>query len=187
MKDKKTVAQILGENLKRIRLEKGVFRKDLAAAIGIDESSYGKYERGERNLPADKIYNLAIALNCSVADILGDNPNAESGIIFEYRLQRAIKIAEGVQCKIEVLKSGEVSVTFPNQISVEGNNKISVHYNLGFAPVIFSSAKDFVLVMESVEKSALAENEVFLEKLRKVIFRPKQVLETTINELRNKA
>ena len=59
MKDKKTVAQILGENLKRIRLEKGVSRKDLAAVLIVSESIIGQYENEKKLPPLDKIFTIA--------------------------------------------------------------------------------------------------------------------------------
>ena len=73
MKDKKTVAQILGENLKRIRTEKGVSRKELADTVEITEVNFGKYERGERLPPLDKIFAIADFLKVSVASLTGEN------------------------------------------------------------------------------------------------------------------
>ena len=172
MKDKRTVAQILGENLKRIRLEKGISRKDLAAAIEIDESSYGKYERGERNLPADKIYNLAISLNCSVADILGENPNAESGKVFEYRLQRAYQMARDfldslLNAEPNFDKEGRVVVHSPEKITYE-NGVASFHG--GYNSVAFKSKLDFVNVMERAENDALRQQIDFNAAFRQIVF-----------------
>ena len=172
MKDKRTVAQILGENLKRIRLEKGISRKDLAATIEIDESSYGKYERGERNLPADKIYNLAISLNCSVADILGENPNAESGKVFEYRLQRAYQMARDfldslLNAEPNFDKEGRVVVHSPEKITYE-NGVASFHG--GYNSVAFKSKLDFVNVMERAENDALRQQIDFNAAFRQIVF-----------------
>ena len=172
MKDKRTVAQILGENLKRIRLEKGISRKDLAAAIEIDESSYGKYERGERNLPADKIYNLAISLNCSVADILGENPNAESGKVFEYRLQRAYQMARDfldslLNAEPNFDKEGRVVVHSPEKITYE-NGVASFHG--GYNSVAFKNKLDFVNVMERAENDALRQQIDFNAAFRQIVF-----------------
>lgn len=177
MKDKKTVAQILGENLKRIRTEKGVSRKDLAAAIGIDESSYGKYERGERNLPADKIYNLAIALNCSVADILGDNPNAESGKVFEYRLQRAYQMARDFldslyNAEPNFDKEGRIVIFTPAKVQYK-NGVVSYlsddKGNIGNS-VAFKSKADFVKVMEQAERDALRQRIEINSAFRQIVF-----------------
>ena len=175
MVDKKTVAQILGENLKRIRLEKGISRKELAAAIGIEEISYGAYERGERNLPADKIYQLAIALNCLVADILGENPNVEKIIeerLFDQRLQRAYKLARDfldstLNYEPNFDKEGRVIVHSPEKITYK-NGVISV--SGGYNSVAFQSKLDFVNVMERAEIDALRQQISFNAAFRQIVF-----------------
>lgn len=88
----KTRAQILGENLKRIRQLKGYSRKDLADVIGITEIAFGTYERGIRLAPLDKIFELAEFLDVTIADLTGENPNVENKRFFEYRYKRAIQI-----------------------------------------------------------------------------------------------
>lgn len=171
MKDKKAIAQILGENLKRIRLEKGVSRKDLAAAIGVIETAYGAYERGERNLPADKIFQLAVKLKVSVADILGENPDAENNKIFEYRLQRAYKMARDfldsmLNAKPNFDKEGHIVIHSPEKITYE-NGVVSGpgDYN----SVTFKTKSDFVKVMEQAEYDALRKEISFNQAFRQVI------------------
>ena len=89
----KTRAQILGENLKRIREEKGVSRKQLADILGIVEDSIGGYETGKKLAPLDKIFTMAEFLNVSIVDLTGDTPFADVKKILQYRLNRAEGIA----------------------------------------------------------------------------------------------
>lgn len=181
----KTIAQELGENIKRIRQEKNISRKNLADKVGVTEISFGKYERGESSPSLDKILEMAKFLDVSISDLVGDNRDAKDRKIFEYRLQKAIDIAKSVQCEISLLSDGKISITLPGLISVENGNldsgkKIEVTYNISFSPIIFDNSKDFVAVIEMVEKTALTENNFFLNKLRETIFKPKSKLRETI-------
>lgn len=85
----KSRAMILGENLKRIREERGVTRKALAELLGIVEDSIGSYETGKKLAPLDKIYKMAEFLNVSIVDLTGDTPFSEVKKILQYRLIRA--------------------------------------------------------------------------------------------------
>ena len=183
----KIISQELGENIKRIRQEKNISRKDLADKVGVTEISFGKYERGESSPSLDKILEMAKFLDVSISDLVGDNPDAKDRKIFEYRLQKAIDIAKNVQCEISLLSDGKISITLPGLISVENGNldsgkKVEVTYNISFAPIIFDNSKDFVAVIEMVEKSALTENNFFLNKLRETIFKPKNNRMNMLNE-----
>ena len=111
MKDKRTVAQVLGENLKRIRLEKGVSRKELAEKLGVSTSAVTKYENGVQAPLLEKVFLLAAILGVSITDLTGDNQNFIDNKIFEYRLQRAIKILQKAECEVETV-DGAYLVSF---------------------------------------------------------------------------
>lgn len=177
MTDEKALAQmkIFGENLSKIRQQKKISRKDLANAVGVKEVSFGKYERGETAPSFDKIVAMAKYLDCSVADLIGDNPTAKDQKIFEYRLQKAIDMAKSLRCDISFLYDGKISVTLPPSISVDSDNllgeKVEVNYEISFAPIKFDNPKVFVSVMEDVEKAALLENNFFLQKFQDTFFK----------------
>lgn len=58
-------------NIRSLMEETGYSRKDLSRDTGIPESSISYYIRG-RKLPGVKaIFNLCMALNCEVEDIVG--------------------------------------------------------------------------------------------------------------------
>ncbi len=175
MVDKKTIAQQLGENLKRIRTEKGVSRKDLAAAIGITEFSFGKYERGEILPPLDKIFVLSDFLKVSILDLTGNNGYTPLEIsadkqIFEYRLQRALKMATKAFTPLiptEVDENGYITVFSPSRLIYENGIRKAGASNA----VKFQNAEDFVQVMERAESRALFENIPFNQAFRNIVFK----------------
>lgn len=182
MADKKTRAQILGENLKRIRTEKNITRKQLAEKIGITEISFGKYERGESLAPLDKIFEIADFLQVSVASLTGENdfsnevPNIEKTVeerIFNYRLQHAYKMAS-LYLDFEANKvphfddDGNIVIYSPKTKVYEGNGVFG--YKGELDAIKFKTEDDFVKVMEQAEELALQRGLFFNLAFRNVIF-----------------
>lgn len=193
MNDEKSRAQILAENLSNIRQQKKISRKALAAAVGVNEVSYGKYERAESSPSYDKLFVIAEKLDCSIADLLGENPNVKDRQIFKYRLQKAIDTAKILRCEISFLADGKVSLILPPSISIENapihfknkdgdlikKGKFEVNYDISFAPIVFDDSKVFVSVMEDIEKSALLENNFFLKKFQDTFFKTNRRIKET--------
>ena len=172
MKDKKNVAQILGENLKRIRLDKGVSRKDLAAVLIVSESIIGQYENEKKLPPLDKIFTIADFLNVPITDLTGGNPNFIENKIFEYRLQRAYQMARDfldslLNAKLNFDKEGLVVVHSPEKITYK-NGVASFHG--GYNSVAFQNKLDFVNVMERAENDALRQRIDFNAAFRQIVF-----------------
>ena len=45
----------LRENLKTLRKKNGITQQEIAEYLGIDTTSYGRIERGDRNLSAERL------------------------------------------------------------------------------------------------------------------------------------
>lgn len=63
-------AKKLGENLKKIRIEKNITQTDLAEKLGVDKSFISNIENGKNNPTLSTITNLAQALGVSTNELL---------------------------------------------------------------------------------------------------------------------
>lgn len=166
----KTRAQIFGENLERLRKEKGYSRKQLAAVVGMTEIAFGAYARGERTPSIEKIFKLAETLNVAIADLLGGNPNIERDIIFEYRYNRAVDITstDFFFPTIE-LANGNIQVYIPAQVVRNDDGALSFYADksgsIGYT-VNFKDKKIFVDSIEKAEKSAIVNHMTFYQALK---------------------
>jgi transcriptional regulator with XRE-family HTH domain len=61
----------LGKRLRELRLEKGLNQIDVANILGIERSTYGKYETGDSSPDYEKLLKLADFYNVSTDYILG--------------------------------------------------------------------------------------------------------------------
>lgn len=185
--------QILGENLKRIRTEKNISRKELAENLGVGVDSVGLYENGKTLPPLDKIFELADYLQVSVASLTGENHFADNYAdlegkisdiektiekqIFEYRFKRAQKMAiryldSLANRDLKPDENGRIVIDVPAR--VEFNSGVLVYKaddkgNIGNS-IIFKNVEIFVEVMEQAEDAALYQQIPFYKALRKVVF-----------------
>lgn len=67
----------LKENLKALRKKNGITQQEIAEYLGIDTTSYGRIERGERNLSADRLELISKFYNVSLNEVLGSNITKE--------------------------------------------------------------------------------------------------------------
>jgi transcriptional regulator with XRE-family HTH domain len=58
---------VFGENLRRLRQERGLTQETLAFEAGLHRNYIGGIERGERNVALDNIVKLAATLGVEVA------------------------------------------------------------------------------------------------------------------------
>lgn len=65
---------ILGWNLRRLRVEKGLSQERLALAASIDRAYVGRVERGEENVTINVIAAVAEALEVAVAELFDVPP-----------------------------------------------------------------------------------------------------------------
>lgn len=57
-----------------IRLARGLTQKDIAEAIGTTANQVSRLENGERKLAPEWLERLSKALNCTKAELLGEEP-----------------------------------------------------------------------------------------------------------------
>lgn len=61
---------LIAENLKSLRILRGLTQAQLAEAAGVDPKTYQRYEYADINIPMSKAFRLAQALGCSLDDLL---------------------------------------------------------------------------------------------------------------------
>jgi transcriptional regulator with XRE-family HTH domain len=59
----------LGQQIRRVRRERGFSQEGFANAVGLDRSYYGAVERGERNIAALNLMRIAAALEVEVGEL----------------------------------------------------------------------------------------------------------------------
>ena len=62
--------QIVGENIQRIRLERGLSQEEVAHRVGIVSSYYGQIERGRRNPTISVLGRVADALEVPLTKLV---------------------------------------------------------------------------------------------------------------------
>ena len=64
------ISKRLGENLRRIRKEKGMTQEDICDALGLDRGYISSIENGKRNPTLSTLKKLADALKVHVEELL---------------------------------------------------------------------------------------------------------------------
>lgn len=72
------LAVAFGLKVREKRKRTGITQKDLAEIIGVTRVYMGLIERGDTSITLAKAYRLAVALNCSVSDLLPEDTNNNS-------------------------------------------------------------------------------------------------------------
>lgn len=68
------------ERLKTLRVEKGLYQKDIASFLGVDRTTYVKYERGDSEPSFEIISKLANFFEVSIDYLLGNDRPSHKGI-----------------------------------------------------------------------------------------------------------
>ena len=66
----KTTAQKFGENMKKIRLEKGMSQGDICRSLGLDRAYISNVENGKQNLTISTMERVAKALGVTIDQLL---------------------------------------------------------------------------------------------------------------------
>lgn len=73
------LVQLLGENVRRLRNERGLSQEELAFRAGMKRSYLSDLERGTRNPTVRALGRLAEALEAEAAHLLIDHPDRSAG------------------------------------------------------------------------------------------------------------
>lgn len=85
-----TALQIVGEQIKKKREERGMSQKELSEASGHSSSAYvSLIEKGERNVSIDSLYAIACVLHVPIASLFGELSEYKKG--FDDGWQRAME------------------------------------------------------------------------------------------------
>ena len=60
----------LGNNVRRLRVEKGYTQKDMACQLGCSQRHLSRIERGEGGMSVEIFVRICSSLDCKPADIL---------------------------------------------------------------------------------------------------------------------
>jgi len=98
------VLKTLGSNIEKRLKEIGMSRKQLAEKIGISQNSISGYIRGKQLPKFDKLYNISIALETSLSELMsGDVYSLQTKESIEKAKKQAVKDCE-VTDAIETLE-----------------------------------------------------------------------------------
>lgn len=157
----KTRAEILGENLERIRKSKGYSRKTLADVVGVNAISFSAYERGLREPSLDKIFTLANFLGVAVNELTGDSNAIDDEQFFKKDFFRAMRLANLAGCQLDPTPDGGIALMIVKDLILHG---------AAIVPTLkIKNDRDFVAIVEYVEETAIRDNQTFDSVLRQFI------------------
>ncbi len=73
----------IGEHIKKLREQKGMLQKQVAANVGIHPSNYSKIEKGERDPSIEALDKLAKLFGVSIDQIVHMDENIPTDIVIE--------------------------------------------------------------------------------------------------------
>ena len=93
----------VGENIKKIRKEKGLTQKELGKLCGMSEAQIGQYENGLRNPKMETLKKIANALDISYFELLDISETTKESNIQKITLNVEIKNIDEETKKAEKL------------------------------------------------------------------------------------
>lgn len=73
----------IGENIKKIRIEKGISRKSLSEDLNVSESTISRYENGKRKPSIETLNKIADVLGVTINDLVGSKKTLTQQLIEE--------------------------------------------------------------------------------------------------------
>lgn len=164
----------LGENIRRIRKEKGLSQSELGKRIGVSYQQIGQYENGKRNPKIETIDKIASALGVKIADITQSFKISDYKKTSEFnRLERRAEAEKGVVSILadiygfaeEKVILGKYADSFYFLIGKENNQFI---LNDGVIDTLYKSIKASVPPLVDHMKTTQTENEYIKERLEEL-------------------
>jgi len=127
----------LGENIKKIRIEKNLKQKDLAEKSHISSVSIGKYERGDRIPSAENLKKIADALvvPIEVLTLTDENMKLIEKEIEEMKAKELVEFAEDIQATVDEYNNPVEDWLNKLDIYIEpissNDFRLSYHSNIG--------------------------------------------------------
>lgn len=72
MENEKTVEQIIGQRIKKLRKERGYTQQQFSEIIGLSTNYLSDIERGRSSARLDKLVTIINSLECSADDVFAD-------------------------------------------------------------------------------------------------------------------
>lgn len=168
----------IGENIKRIRKEKGLTQKKLGELCGINEANIRKYELGKANPKIETIDKIANALGVPIAQIMEQFTYKQYESTTEYK--KALKSVNAIEGMIAMLI--DIFGTVESK-DLEGKYASGHYYLVGEGErqfilyddditVLYESTKASIPFLVGRMKETKTEEEViqeYLEELNTVI------------------
>ena len=85
----------IGEKIKKVRKDKGIQQKAVAADVGLDQSNYNKIENGKREPSVEVLKKLSVILGVTVDDLINpDNDIPTAVTVQDKTINEKIRLIE---------------------------------------------------------------------------------------------
>ncbi|WP_167955620.1 helix-turn-helix domain-containing protein [Anaerosporobacter faecicola] len=130
----------LGENIKKLRIYRGLKQSELADMANISRISVGNYERDERNPSADITTRIAKALGVNIDDLIWSNADdiidELSNSLVQYNVNeninmRTSKIHSIFEAQLSLLGYKLDTVPYLEAYYITDNEGNKIQFNLG--------------------------------------------------------
>ena len=92
--NKQAILSLFAKRLRYWRRERGLSLKVLAEKAGISETTIVDYEQARKTPGIDKLFSIAVALNCNIEDLLGVVPQPD--LQKQWRIIRCCEVARKI-------------------------------------------------------------------------------------------
>ncbi|MDY4976751.1 MAG: helix-turn-helix domain-containing protein [Clostridia bacterium] len=103
------------ERLRKLRESKGLYQKDVAAVLGVDRTTYVKYERGDSDPGKENLIKLANFFDVSVDYILGNEDTKSTGKGVKIPVLGKVIAGIPIEAVEEILDYEEISQKMDSQ------------------------------------------------------------------------